>query len=109
MTLGWGVSLVSLVLGVGVIGLSALGLVRARNVFDRLHYGGPANIVGPLAVTLTLAVSLGVSSPTTLRGILIALLLIITGPIVTHATARAARLRGRGTLDVHPNDAGAPR
>ncbi len=109
MTLTELASLGALGVGLGVVGLCTLGLIRAKDVYGCLHYGGPANILAPVAVTVALALVLGVTSAITVRGLVIIPLLAITGPIAAHAVARAARLRTRGTLGVHPDDAGAPR
>ena len=109
MNLASAVSLAALLLALVVVGLGSMGLYRARHVYDRLHYGGPVNILAPVALALAFGLTLGVASPTTIRCLLLIPLMAITGPIVAHATARAARLQARETLEVCPDDGGAPR
>ena len=89
--------------------LGAVGLVRAPDAFARLHFVGPPALLGPAALAAATLISLGHGSPTTVRAALVAVLMATTGPIVAHATARAARLRSRGSLEVRPGDAGATR
>ncbi len=86
---------VFLVLGVGIELLSCLGVLLMRDVFDRLHYVGPASVLGPLAIMIAVLVEESFSTAG-IMAILIALSLMITGPVLTHATARAARVRRLG-------------
>ncbi len=79
--------------------LCCVGLLAMRNPFDRLHAVAPANILPPLLVTVAMLVQTGFSSAT-IKALLIAAALIFTSPIVTHAIARAARLRETGELEV---------
>ncbi|GAC1434315.1 MAG: hypothetical protein NVSMB65_08330 [Chloroflexota bacterium] len=92
-----------LTLGVGVELLCCLGLVLMRNVFDRLHYLGPATLLGPLLIALAV-VAREALSQAGIKALLIALVLAVVSPVVTHATGRAARLRSFGTLAVGPED-----
>ena len=102
-------ALVALGVMVAVAWLGAIGLLRARDAYGRLHYVGPIALLGPVALTAALGLTLGPASPTTLRAAIIALILATVGPVAAHAVARAARLRARGTLDVRPEDAGEAR
>jgi multicomponent Na+:H+ antiporter subunit G len=89
---------VLLVLGVGIQLLSALGVLAMRNVYDRLHYVGSAGVGAALvAVAVTVRESFSLIGNKTL---LIALFLLVSGPVLVHATARAARVRERGGLAV---------
>ena len=109
MSVAGAAALVALGVTVAVTWLGAVGLVRARDAYGRLHYTGPVALLGPIALAAALGLSLGHDSPTTVRTVIVALILATTGPVVAHATTRAARLRARGTLAVRPEDAGAPR
>jgi multicomponent Na+:H+ antiporter subunit G len=89
-------------LGVGIQALSALGVLVMRDVYDRLHYVGSAGVGGALA-----AVSVTVRESFSLIGnkaLLIAFFLLVSGPVLVHATARAARIRERGGWSVEERD-----
>lgn len=74
-------------------GVSSLGVLVARDAFDRLHYLGPVTIVGSLAVLLAVLVQEGFTSMTG-KVAVVALILLATGPVTTHAIARAGLVRG---------------
>ena len=61
-----------------------------RDTFDRLHYSSAATTVGPFFVLAALLVREGFGS-LGLDSIAAVGLLFLAGPIVVHATARAAR------------------
>lgn len=86
---------VLLVLGVGSALLSALGLLATRNAYDQLHFTGPATVISPVAIAAAVLVEEPLSSAG-IKSVLIAIVMITTGPILIHATARAARVRERG-------------
>ncbi len=93
-------ALVDVLLGLCVAAelLCCLGLVAARTVFDRLHYAGAATTVGPFLVAAAVLVEEG----WTLSGInalLAAVLLLVLNGVLTHATARVARIRRYGSLE----------
>jgi multicomponent Na+:H+ antiporter subunit G len=81
-----------LVAGVVVELLCAIGIVVMRDVFDRLHYLGPASALGPLLIAAAVLVDSALSQPT-VKAFLVAILLALTSPVLSHATARAARVR----------------
>lgn len=84
------VAAVLLAAGVGVIVVSAVGLLAGGALLDRLHHLTPASSVGaPLVVA---ALALGDDHPgrSTAKLLLIALLLTAGGPVVSMATGRAA-------------------
>jgi multicomponent Na+:H+ antiporter subunit G len=87
--------LVAVLLGLAVAGVtvSAVGVLAARDAVDRLHYLGPATVVGGGGVLLAVAVQEG-ASWVTLRVAVIVALLIVVGPVLGHATARAGLVRG---------------
>jgi len=90
--------------GVTVEVLCALGVLLMRNSFDRLHYLGPATLLGPLAVAAAVLVDAS-DTQARIKAVLIALILLATGPILTHATARAARVRQFGRLHTEEQEA----
>ena len=89
---------VLLALGVGIQVLSALGVLVMRDVFDRLHYVGSAGVGGALvSVAVTVRESFSLIGN---KALLIAVFFLISGPVLVHATARAARIHERGEWSV---------
>jgi multisubunit Na+/H+ antiporter MnhG subunit len=89
---------VGVLIGVGVlsVALSAAGLVAAKSGWDKLHYTGPANVVGSVTIAAAVLVEEPVLSAAGVKAVLVALVLLLTGPVLVHATARAARIREHG-------------
>lgn len=84
----------AVLLGVGVLIelLSAVGVLLMRNPFDRLHYLAPATTLGPLAIAAAVVVAES-DAQAKIKSVLVALVLLATGPVLTHALARAAWTR----------------
>jgi multisubunit Na+/H+ antiporter MnhG subunit len=79
---------------VGLEVLAVLGVSVMRDVLDRLHYVGLASF-GALMV----GISILCASSFSLIGdkaLLAGALLVITGPVLVHATARSLRTRALG-------------
>jgi multicomponent Na+:H+ antiporter subunit G len=92
------VEYVLLALGVGIQVLSAVGVLAMRSVYDRLHYVGSGSVGGALVcIAVTVRESFSLIGNKTL---LVAFFLLVSGPVLTHATARAARVRERGEWKV---------
>lgn len=70
-----------------------IGIVAARNVFARLHYSAAAGTLGPVLVAVAIAVEEGVRSIAASAALVVAVFLLVGSPVVTIATARAARAR----------------
>jgi multicomponent Na+:H+ antiporter subunit G len=80
--------------GVGMVGLSVLGVTVMRGVYDRLHYAAIAAPGGGL-----MCAAIVVRDSFSLIGnkaILLGVFLLISSPVLVHATARAARIREHG-------------
>ena len=92
MTTPVSISTILLAGGVLVEWITCLGLLVMRNPYDRLHAIAPANILPPLLVAAAVVAQDGLSQAG-IKAILIALVLILTSPIITHAIARSAHLR----------------
>jgi multicomponent Na+:H+ antiporter subunit G len=88
---------VLLVIGVAAQLLAAAGIAIMRTTYDRLHYTGPTMLA---AVAFAAAVlSREGFSLIGDKAILIALVVVVTSPVVVQAIARAARIGERGSLD----------
>jgi multicomponent Na+:H+ antiporter subunit G len=86
---------VLLVIGVGSALLSAAGLLATGDPYDQLHFTGPATVISPVAIAAAVLVEEPLSSAG-VKAVLIAIIMLGTGPVLIHATARAARVRERG-------------
>jgi multisubunit Na+/H+ antiporter MnhG subunit len=89
-------------LGVAVELLCCAGLVAMRSAIDRLHYASAATTVGPALIAAAVCVQEGVFTTNGLDAIAVALLLSLLGAALGIATARAIRLRERGSLESTP-------
>jgi monovalent cation/proton antiporter MnhG/PhaG subunit len=63
--------------------------------YDRLHYVGPASTLGAFLIGAALVVQNALKQQG-VKSIMVVLLLVTIGPVLTHATARAARIREFG-------------
>ena len=81
---------VLVVAGVAVQLLVCLGVVLMRDALDRLHYTG-ASTLGVACLCAAVVVSES-ASLIGLKAILTAAFMLVTGPVVVHATARAIHL-----------------
>jgi multisubunit Na+/H+ antiporter MnhG subunit len=95
---------VLLVLGGGSVVLSCAGLVAARSSWDKLHFTGPATVVAPAAFAAAVVVQEPLSSAG-VKALLVAAVMLTTGPVVLHATARAARIRDHGRFVILSREA----
>jgi multicomponent Na+:H+ antiporter subunit G len=70
----------------------AVGVVLAHDAFERLHFSGAVSTIPPVAVALAVLLGRG-AGQLAVKAALVAIVVLVTGPVLTHATARAARLR----------------
>jgi multicomponent Na+:H+ antiporter subunit G len=92
-----------LVVGVGVTLLSCLGVLVMRDAYDRLHYTTPAAVLAPVAIAAAVVVEERLSAAG-VKAVLVALVLVVTNPVLGHATARAARIRRFGEWTVQAEE-----
>jgi len=89
---------VLLALGVGAELLCCVGVLAMRNAADRLHYAGAGTTVGALLILAAVLVREGLTSQG-LEAIAAVAILFGLGPLLVHATARAARRIEFGQLE----------
>lgn len=82
---------VLLFLGVALDLLCVLGLVAMHDVFGRLHFVGPTSLA-TLALAAAIILHEG-ASQLSVKAALVWAIGLLAGPIASHATARAARVR----------------
>ena len=94
--------LVWVLLAIGVVSMLAgvLGVLVAADVYDRLHFIGPGSLLAPVAFALAVVIDEGPLSQAGLKSTLTAVILVGLGPVLVHATARAAYVRERGRLSI---------
>ncbi len=80
--------------GLGLVGLSVLGVLFMRGVYDRLHYAGPAAL-GSASLCAAVVVRQSFSLIGN-KAALLGLFILAASPVLVHATARAARIREHG-------------
>jgi multisubunit Na+/H+ antiporter MnhG subunit len=90
-------------LGVAAELVCCLGLLAMPSAIDRLHYAGAGTVVGPVLIAAAVCAEEGVFTANGLNALGVALMLALLGAALSIATARAIRLRERGTLE--PTDA----
>ena len=95
-------SAILLAAGALLLIVCSLGVLLMDDVFDRLHFVGPS-ILGVWAVVLAIVVEARFSS-SGIKALLVAVLLTVAGPVLTHATARAARVRQYGQWVARPGE-----
>jgi monovalent cation/proton antiporter MnhG/PhaG subunit len=81
-------------LATGVLGFlcTSVGLLLFHDVYQQIHFLAPASLIGALAIPAAVVVHEGFSQAGS-KAILVALLLSLANPVLSHATARAARIR----------------
>jgi multicomponent Na+:H+ antiporter subunit G len=85
---------VLLAAGVAVEILCCLGVLVMRSAYARLHYTAPAGL-GALLVAIAILLREGFSLIGD-KALLLAVFVLASSPVLSHVTARAARIRERG-------------
>ena len=89
--------------GVGAELLCCLGLLVMRDTFDRLHYLSAASTVGPVLLAAAVIVQESLSTAG-LSALVIAVVMVIVGPVLTHVVGRTARVRTHERWIVLPQE-----
>jgi multicomponent Na+:H+ antiporter subunit G len=87
-----------LAFGVALVLLSCAGVVAMRDPLDRLHFTSPAATIAPVLFTAAVLVEEPLSSAG-IKAVIVAILIVATTPVLTHATARAAHIRRHGARE----------
>src|SRR5919197_4539231 len=96
---------VDVLVGLGVAGelLCCLGLVFARDAFDRLHYAGAGTTVPAFLLAAAVLVEESFTQPG-LSALVVVLFLLLLSPAVVVATARAGRVAKFGGAGPRPEE-----
>ena len=84
-----------LAIAVASVVLSTAGVLLSRNVYQRLHFLAPMGTIGVCAVSLAMLLHEGLNQAG-IKAVLTGVALFVASPLLTHATARAARVREHG-------------
>jgi len=82
-------------IGMAAFALTAIGLLVVDDVFERLHFTYPAATIGVTAIVAAVLVEESISQAG-IKAILIGFVLFWINPVLSHAIARAARIRKLG-------------
>lgn len=89
------VAAVLLAAGIAIEVVCCIGVVIARDTPERLHYVAPGGVVGPVLVAGAILARESLSQAG-IKAIVVACILLIVAPVLTHATGRADyKRRGR--------------
>jgi monovalent cation/proton antiporter MnhG/PhaG subunit len=94
---------VLLAIAVLVALLCCLGILLMKDFYERLHYMAPVTAVSAFCILLAVVIQEGWGQAT-IKAILVFLVLLFMNAVLTHATARAARLRTFGHWTPDPNE-----
>jgi multicomponent Na+:H+ antiporter subunit G len=81
-----------LAVGVAVELLSCIGMLVMEDVLDRLHYLAPATTIGSAFITTAVLVQEGLTT-SGLYTLMVFFMLLLSSPVLAHATGRIARSR----------------
>jgi multicomponent Na+:H+ antiporter subunit G len=80
-------------LGVALVLMSCLGVLVFPSVYDRLHFTSPVTL-GAICIAIAVLIHEDFSLVGN-KALLIAVFMLCTAPLITHATGRAARYAER--------------
>lgn len=102
---------VAVLLGISVVstGICCSALLLFRDLFQRLHYVSVVTTVSTFALLLAVVIKEGAGQATT-KTVLSFIVLLLINAVLSHATARAARVREFGHWTPNPDEQieGAP-
>ncbi len=82
---------------------AALGILRFSDVYMRLHASGKASTGGTIAILTGVLMRIGLNQISG-KVILVMIFILFTGPIISHAIARAAHVHTGATAEVPFHD-----
>ena len=84
-----------LIIGMGAFALTAVGLLVADDVFERIQFTYPAATIGVVSIVAAVVIEKALSQAG-IKAMLAGFVLFWINPVLSHATARAARIRKLG-------------
>jgi multicomponent Na+:H+ antiporter subunit G len=95
--------IVLLAIGAVAVWIGVLGVLLMPGFYNRLHFMGITGTVGVTGVTVAVLVQEHLRAAG-IKTLLIIVILLVMNPVLTHATARAARTRQFGDWRLQPNN-----
>ncbi len=83
--------------------LCCLGVLLMQNLYERLHYMSSVTTVAAFCIVLAVAIEEGWGQAT-IKSVLVFVVLLLMNAVLTHATARAARVRSLGHWTPDPDE-----
>ncbi len=83
--------------------ISAIGVLLAKDFYERLHYLSIVATVGVWSLAAAVLVKESIDQAG-IKAVLIAAVVFLMNSVLTHATARAGRTRQYGSLDIRPEE-----
>jgi multicomponent Na+:H+ antiporter subunit G len=99
---------VLLAVAVLVVLAACVGVLVMRDVYAKLHFLTPVSLVAPFLVAVAIGVQMGLRENTSDSWLMLAFL-VLSGPFLSHATLRAARIREKGDWRPGSGTAGSPK
>lgn len=85
---------VVLAIAVLLVAASSVGLLMMRDAYQKVHFVTPISLVAPVFVAIAVTLRSGWSEPTGQTWLAVAVI-GVAGPVLSHATVRAIRVRER--------------
>lgn len=79
--------------------LTSVGLVKTKNLYDQIHYLAPCSLLGAPCLAAAIVLHEGLTQGGA-KAILIAVLLLLGNPVLSHATARAGKVRRENRISM---------
>lgn len=92
-----------LVIGISGFAVTSIGLLLSDDMYEQIHFLAPGSLIGAVAIPAAVLVQDGLSQAG-VKAILIAVLLFLSNPVLSHATARAGRIRRTQQLAPKPGE-----
>jgi monovalent cation/proton antiporter MnhG/PhaG subunit len=94
---------IDVLLAIGVVSvlISSIAMLIMKDLYERLHYLSPPATISVICFTAAIIIDKHLSQAG-IKALLIMVVLLVMNAVLTHATARAARIRqfGRWVADV---------
>ena len=96
---------VGVFLGISVLstGICCCALLLFRDLFQRLHYLSVVTTISTFALLVAVVIKEGAGQAST-KAVLVFLVLLLVNAVISHATARAARVREFGQWPPTPDE-----
>jgi multisubunit Na+/H+ antiporter MnhG subunit len=98
---------VLLAFAVGIAFLCCIGMLVMRDAYQRLHYLAPASAISPFLIMIAVLVEEKLTQAG-IKTILVVAVMFVMNAILSHATARAFRIRELGQVLPRPDQGHVP-